>query len=136
MIHYNAAYWGAALWDSEWQRRGASEFFHVAHLSDGEVSGLCTYRIRDREVLVVFLLGEDPEIEARLWQYCFGIDLMAEIRGFNRAIDDPLPLRLEDVRRLRRVTTDHLWLRLVDVSDALEARQYGCEGRVTAQGLG
>ena len=113
MIHYNAAYWGAALWDSEWQRRGASVFFHVAYLRDGKVSGLCTYRVRDHEVLVVFLLGEDPEVEANLWQYCFGIDLMTKIRGFNRPVDDPLPWRLEDVRRLRRIETDHLWLRLI-----------------------
>ena len=131
MVHYNSAYWGAALWDSEWHRRGASEFFHVAYLRDGHISGMCTYRIRDRQVLVVFLLGEDAEVEAELWQFCFGIDLMSEIQTFVRPLDDPLPWRLEDVRRLRRTRSDHMWLRLIDVGAALEARQYDSEGTVT-----
>ena len=131
MVHYNAAYWGAALWDSEWQRRGAGEFFHVSYIRDGHVAGLCTYRIKDHDVLVVFLLGEDDEIEAELWQYCFGIDLMSNIYGFVRPVDDPLPWRLEDMRGLRRTRTDHMWLRLIDVKAALQARQYDAEGSVT-----
>ena len=82
-------------------------------------------------MLVVFLLGEDPEVEAELWQYCFGIDLMTQIQGFNRPVDDPLPWRLDDVRRLNRTTTDHMWLRLIDVKAALEARQYDVPGALT-----
>ena len=131
MVHYNAAYWRAALWDSEWQRRGAGEFFHVGYLRDSHVVGLCTYRIKDQDVLVVFLLGEDAEIEAELWQYCFGIDLMSEIYGFVQPIDHPLPWRLEDMRGLRRTRTDHMWLRLIDVRAALEARHYDSEGAIT-----
>jgi len=133
MVRYSNEYWRAALWDSPGQRRGASEFFHVAYLREGRVSGLCTYRIRDHQVLVVFILGEDPEVEAELWQYCFGIDLMTEIHGFIRPVDDPVPLRLDDVRRLTRTVTDHMWLRLVDVRVALEARQYDCAGELTLQ---
>ena len=133
MVRYSHAYWRAALWDSPGQRRGGSPFFHVAYLRDGKVSGLCTYRIRDHEVLVVFILGEDDEVEAELWQYCFGIDLMTEVHGFVRPVDDPLPWRLDDVRRLTRTTTDHMWLRLIDVKAALEARQYACTGALTLQ---
>ena len=131
MARYSDAYWRMALLDSPGQRRGASAFFHVAYLRNDSVSGLCSYRIRDHEVLVVFLLGEDPEVEAELWQYCFGIDLMTQIQGFNRPVDDPLPWRLDDVRRLNRTTTDHMWLRLIDVNAALEARQYDCPGALT-----
>ena len=131
MVKYSHAYWGAALFDSEGQRRGASKFFHVAYLRDGKVSGLCSYRIRGHEVLVVFLLGEDPEVEGELWRYCFGIDLMTEIHGFNRPVDDALPWRLNDARRLNRTTTDHLWLRLIDVNAALTTRHYDCAGVLT-----
>lgn len=133
MVRYSDEYWKAALRDSESQRRGASAFFHVAYMRDGLVSGLCTYRIRGREVLVVYLLGESPEVEVELWQYCFGIDLMHEIHGFNRAVDDPLTHLLDDVRRLNRSTTDHMWLRLIDVKSALEARQYDCTGALKFQ---
>ena len=90
-------------------RPGTSEFFHVAYRRDERVSGLVSYRIRDGSVLAIFLLGEDSEVEAELWRYCFGIDLMSEIEGFNRPTDDPLPWRLEDPRRLERSTHDQLW---------------------------
>ena len=131
MIHYDSAYWRLALWDSEGQRRGASEFFHVAYMREAHVAGLCSYRILDHKVLVVFLLGDDTEVEAELWRYCFGIDLMSEIRAFVRSVDDPLPWRLEDLRKLQRTKNDHMWLRLIDVSAALEARRYDSEGAIT-----
>ena len=128
MVHYSPAYWKVELSDGEFQRRGASEYFHVAYRRDGEVVGLVTYRIDDSTVLVIFLLGEDSEVEAELWRYCFGIDLMTDIRAFNQPTDHPLPWRLSDPRRLVRSTSDHIWLRLVDVPRALEARGYFTPG--------
>ena len=80
--------------------------------------------------MVIFLLGEDAEVEAELWRYCFGIDLMTEIHGFNQPTDDPLPWRLEDPRRLERTLFDHTWLRLVDARAALQARSYAEPGRL------
>ena len=135
MVHYGVDYWRACLADEEFQRRGASEFFHVAYLRNGGVSGLVTYRIREHTVLTVFLLGEDAEVEAELWRYCFGIDLMNEVRTFNQPTDDPLPWRLVDPRQLRRSTRDHMWLRLVDVRRALAARKYDGEGVVVLKVL-
>ena len=124
MVRYSDGYWRAALWDAESQRRGGTEFFHVAYLRDNRVAGLCTYRVRERAVLVAFLLGEDAEVEAELWEYCFGIDLTSETQAFVRPTDDPLPWRLEDPRRLERSLGDHMWLRLVDVKEALSVREY------------
>ena len=82
-------------------------------------------------MLAIYLLGEDSETEAELWRYCFGIDLMTHIEGFNRQTDDPLPWRLEDPRRLERSTHDQLWLRLIDVGAALESRSYDMYGELT-----
>ena len=131
MVHFNAEYWAAALRDFGGLRPGTSEFFHVAYRRGERVSGLVSYRIRDSSVLAVFLLGEDSEAEAELWRYCFGIDLMTDIEGFNRPTDDPLPWRLEDPRRLERSTHDQLWLRLIDVGAALESRSYDTHGELT-----
>ena len=131
MVHFNAEYWAAALRDFGGLRPGMSEFFHVAYRRGERVSGLVSYRIRDSSVLAVFLLGEDAEAEAELWRYCFGIDLMTDIEGFNRPTDDPLPWRLEDPRRLERSTHDQLWLRLIDVGAALESRSYDMHGELT-----
>ena len=82
MVHYDAAYWRAALWDAEFMRDGATEFFHVAYMRGDRIAGLCTYRGRERAILVPYLLGEDSEVEAELWQYCFGIDLTLETQAF------------------------------------------------------
>ena len=131
MVHYDTAYWSGALWDSEHQRDEATEFFHVAYMRGDRVSGLCTYRRRERAIIVFFLLGEDAEVEAELWKYCFGIDLVLEIRAFCQPTDDPLPWRLEDPRRLQMSVCDHIWLRLVDVMDALMSRDYAEPGRLT-----
>ena len=128
MVHYSENYWRAALWDAEFQRDGATEFFHVAYIRGDRIVGLCTYRRRERTILVFFLLGEDAEIEAELWRYCFGIDLTLEIQTWPRPTDDPLPWRLEDPRRLERSLIDHMWLRLVDVKEALVSRSYAEAG--------
>ena len=134
MVMYGDEYWRFALADAEHQRRGASEFFHVAYKRGGRAAGMASYRILDRDiVLVVFLMGEDAEVEADLWRYCFGIDLKTEIRAFNRPTDDPLAWRLEDPRRLERSVHDHTWLRLVDVPAALRARGYDAEGALTVR---
>ena len=131
MVHYSETYWRAALWDAEFQRDGATEFFHVAYMRGDRIVGLCTYRRRERTILVFFLLGEDAEVEAELWRYCFGIDLTLEIQTWPRPTDDPLPWRLEDPRRLERSLIDHMWLRLVDVKEALVSRSYAEAGGLT-----
>ena len=128
VVGYPVAYWASALADHEAQREGGSQFFHVAYVDANMVSGLCTYRLRGQDVLVVFLLGTDSEIEAELWRYCFGIDLRCEVHAYHRPVDDPLPWRLEDPRRLQRSPHDQLWLRLVDVTAALALRSYDESG--------
>ncbi len=130
MIHYDAAYWRVALWDSEGQRDGATAFFHVAYMREGRVAGLCSYRGRERTIRVAFLLGEDAEVEAELWRFCFGIDLVTGVWAI-QPTDDPLPWRLEDPRRLERSLIDHFWLRLVDAREALASRRYAEAGSLT-----
>ncbi len=131
MVHYDAGYWRFALGESEILRRGATEFFHVAYLRGDHVAGLCSYRIWESAVRVIFLLGEDAEVEAELWRFCFGIDLITEIHAFAQPTDDPLPWRLEDPRRLQMSMRDHIWLRLVDVREALVSRGYAEPGGLT-----
>ncbi len=130
MVRYDAGYWRAALWYAEFQRRGMTELFHVAYRRGDRMAGLVTYRIKDHTVFVVFLLGEDAEVEVELWRYCFGIDLMSETQAYVQPPDDPLPWRLEDPRRLNRQIRDHFWLRMIDVSAALRARSYDDTGRL------
>ena len=67
------------------------------------------YRIKDEwpggiaantlEVLDLYAL--DDEVEAALWQFLVDIDLVANVKGIGRPIDEPLRWRLADPRRLQ-----------------------------------
>ncbi len=131
MVPYSPKYWRFELRDVEAQRRSASKFFHVTYVRGDDVAGMLSYRIRDEVVLVVCLLATDSKAEIQLWSYCFGIDLMTRTQAFAQALDSPLPWTLQDPRRLHRSVHDHMWLRLIDVRAALEARRYDIEGNIT-----
>ena len=67
---------------------------------------------------------------ATLWRFLLNFDLVGEITAENRPADDPLWWMLADPRRLERKSHDSLWLRLLDIPRALEARSYGADGRL------
>jgi predicted acetyltransferase len=99
-------------------------------------AGYVTYRIEPiwdnglpRHILTVEdLVATDPEVRAGLWQYVFGVDLIAAFRAFNVALDDPLRWSLVEPRRLRTTgVTDVLWVSVLDVEAALSARTYAAE---------
>ena len=69
------------------------------------------------------LVAKSPAVEATLWRYLFGIDLVETIEAGNRPPDDPLLWMLADLRHLRRLRRDTLWLRILDVPKALEGRR-------------
>lgn len=122
--------WNFYLSDHEFRRSGASEYFHVAYEEDGRVDGYVTYRMGNRTVMIHEMITVTNEAHAALWQYCFGIDLVDRIEAPKRPVDDPLPWMLADPRRLRQSLRDDLWLRLVNVREALGKRTYAGEGRV------
>ncbi|WP_030783252.1 GNAT family N-acetyltransferase [Streptomyces sp. NRRL S-920] len=74
-------------------------------------------RLRDLEAL-------DPAAYAALWRFLFDIDLTSTVVARNRPVDDPLVQLVSDVRRCEITVVDSLYVRLVDVGAALEARTY------------
>ena len=79
------------------------------------------------------LMAVTKEANAALWRFCFDTDLVTCAEAERRPVDDPLPWMLADPRRLRRSTRDGLWLRLVDVSAALQMRNYMESGRLALE---
>jgi len=67
---------------------------------------------------------------AALWNYIFGVDLMSTFASGRSRIDEPLLWMLDEPRRLVSRSYDALWLRLVDVPSALEARRYPTAGKI------
>ena len=126
----NESLWNLYLSDFPFQRGGASAFFHVVYEEDDRVEGYVSYRMGNRTVIINEMITVTNEAHAALWQYCFGIDLVDRIEAPKRPVDDPLPWMLADPRRLNQSLRDDLWLRLVDVREALLKRTYAQEGRV------
>ncbi|MBW3657309.1 MAG: GNAT family N-acetyltransferase [Actinobacteria bacterium] len=82
------------------------------------------------DVEVTMLVATDPEAESALWEFVFSIDLTVKVRSFMRPPDDAL-LHLVDNRAVVRDTgSEHLYLRLVDLPEALTARAYAADGEV------
>ncbi|MHC0433052.1 GNAT family N-acetyltransferase [Streptomyces sp. O3] len=73
--------------------------------------------VRDLEAL-------DPAAYAALLRYFFELDLSSRIRLQNRPVDDAWLQMVSDVRRCGVRLRDALYVRLVEVGAALEARTY------------
>ncbi|MEJ8644360.1 GNAT family N-acetyltransferase [Streptomyces sp. MS1.HAVA.3] len=130
------------LLDAPGMRDGASPLkCVVAEREDGEVVGYARYRVKpdwdftgsDGKVEVNDLDALDPAACAALWRYLFEIDLTWTVRASRRPVDDPVLHLVSDVRRSRPRTRDSLYVRLVDLSAALEARTYGAPADVVLE---
>jgi predicted acetyltransferase len=84
-------------------------------------------------VTVLELTGLDPVAEQTLWEWIFGIDLIVTIRGWRGPAPHPLQLMVTEPRRLGTTVTDGLWLRIVDLRGALEARRYRGPGALVIE---
>ncbi|WP_338697966.1 GNAT family N-acetyltransferase [Streptomyces sp. Q6] len=118
-------------------------FCAVYRSARGEVEGLVTYRVDDRwgdakqprnTAKVLSLTGVTPAAERALWHYLCAIDWVTTVRSGLRAPDDLLPHLLPDPRAARVVTqADFLWVRILDVVRALEARSYDASGELVIE---
>ncbi|OKI01067.1 acetyltransferase [Streptomyces sp. CB02923] len=89
-------------------------------------AGYVVYRVGEKNtVTVVEMAAADAPAAAALWSYLASIDLTRKVRAWAVAADDPLLLFAAD-RDQVRVTGQWpaLWLRLVDVAQALTARSW------------
>ena len=121
-----------------------TEPFHaLCRSSAGDVEGLVTYHVddvwddgrRSRNTLTVRdLIALNPAAERALWRYLCSLDWITAIRTGHRATDDLLPPLLPDRRAARLVTwADWLWVRILDVVRALEARTYAAPGTLVLE---
>ncbi|MFD5270782.1 GNAT family N-acetyltransferase [Streptomyces sp. NPDC058335] len=118
--------------DPESERGGASPLQCVLAERDGEVTGYARFRVKPKwtdsghngEVLLIDLATVDAVSEAALWRFLFGIDLTTSLKVRGRPLDDAWQHLVSDIRRCELRVRDSLYVRLVDVGAALEARTY------------
>lgn len=126
------------MWDA-FYRRAKTDIMRLAvyHGIDG-VEGYASYRIHNPwpSVGEAVLSIEDMNVASDeafrgLWQYLLGVDLVDRIDVACRPVDEPIEPMLADSRACAtKHLGDDLWLRLVDVQAALEARSYRGQGSV------
>ena len=117
----------------DWDEQGESRKQRVGVRlgPDGEPDGYVVYEIKrgdETEVKVHDLVAGTPTAYLALWQFLADIDLARVVVGPAPAVD-PLAHALVD-HRVRRVTSlpDHLWVRVLDLAAALEARPWFADG--------
>jgi predicted acetyltransferase len=65
--------------------------------------------------------------ERRLFTVVTDLDLMSKVKARNIAPDDPLVLLVNDVRGAHFAMRDNVWVRVLDIPHALEARAYAAD---------
>ncbi len=112
----------------------------AVHLdATGEPDGYVAYRPgprkdRRRSVKVADFVALTTQAHQRLWRLLADLDLSDSVEWDHAAVDDPLDWALVDpfvVRVTKR--TDALWVRVLDVPVALEARPWGSDGTVVLE---
>jgi predicted acetyltransferase len=131
-------WWEIVQRDKEYRRDGRTPAFYVIHeTADGEPDGYAIYRVKggedddDNEAYVVEVVTTDPHVDAALWRFLLDLDLTKRVVAQGIPVDDPLKWRLADPRALTvEWLEDWLWVRILDVPAALEARAYDAPGRL------
>ncbi|CAM5720856.1 GNAT family N-acetyltransferase OS=Streptomyces alboniger OX=132473 GN=CP975_16335 PE=3 SV=1 [Streptomyces alboniger] len=129
---------GVVRFDPTW----TEPFYAVYRSPEGEVEGLVSYESDDNwhdkqphnTASVNWLIASTPAAERALWRYLCSIDWITQVKSGWRAPDDLLPFLLPDPRAARiTAQSDWLWVRLLDVQRALEARTYEGEGSLVLE---
>ncbi|WLW54019.1 GNAT family N-acetyltransferase [Streptomyces sp. YU58] len=129
---------GVVRYDPTW----TEPFYAVYRSADGEIQGLVAYKADDNwhdkqphnTATVHWLIASTPAAERALWHYLCSIDWITQVKSGWRSPDDLLPLYLPDPRAARiTAQSDWLWVRILDVARALEARTYAGEGALVLE---
>jgi predicted acetyltransferase len=141
MMSRSDARWNGRVEDPEHWRDGASPKYYVLIELDGKGEAFAMYRVKSKwergmsqsELVLVDAIATSTEATRELWRFIFGVDLIARVSLWNYDPATPLFLMVKDARRLQLKLGDGIWLRLVDVGEALRRRSYAGDGSVVLE---
>ncbi|MFI1352980.1 GNAT family N-acetyltransferase [Streptomyces sp. NPDC020898] len=122
--------------DPEGERDGASPLQCVVaergHGQGADVVGFARFRVKpdwdvsgsNSAVVVEDMEAVDAASHAAVWRFLFDLDLTSKIVARGRPVEEPWHHMVSDIRRCGLRRRDALYVRLVDVGAALEARTY------------
>lgn len=137
MLGRSADWWRwEILHDDEARRHGMSAFRIAVREGPAGADGYVIFRQRENwdgfvargKLSIAELVATDHRARADMWRYITNVDLYPVVDYWNLPTDDELLWRVADSRKLRRRVWDGLWLRILDVPAALEARSYLADG--------
>ena len=141
MLARHESWWRSyRLADPEHWRFGSGPMFRVVwEDEDGEPQAYAMYRYRSKWEAGIpsgtlesrEALGATPQAMREIWRFLFGVDLVKTVKTWALPPDHPLFLSVTEPRRLHASSGDALWVRLLDLAAALEARSYAADGAVT-----
>lgn len=126
-----------AVWGTTWKG-----FLALHRDASGAADGYVRYHAEEkweehqpRAILTVDELHALTDAAyAALWRFCLETDLVARVRAGGRTVSESLPWRLTNARAaVLSEVGDGLWVRLLDVPGALEARRYERAGTVVLE---
>lgn len=123
-------------WQFAWPRDVVK--LAAVYEEQGEVLGFAVYFMRDEPeerpgphqvVNVTQFVWNSAAAHRGLIRYLAGYDLAKQVSIRGVPLDDPLFFQVQEPRLYGTLVTDGLWVRVVDVEQALAQRGYASEGR-------
>jgi predicted acetyltransferase len=116
-------------------------FYAVHETDEGEPDAYAVYQVKHHwpgeiprsELTVREMMATSPQATADIWRFVFDVDLVERVKASDRPADDPLLRLVVEPRHLGYALRDGMYLRLVDVPAALEARGYAGDGSVVLE---
>ena len=142
-INRQQQWWRRFTGELPWPGERRKNTFHAVYRdASGHPTGLLGYTVDDTwrgkrpqvTLSVRQLLAATPQAERALWHYALSVDWVVALDSGLRPPDDVLPLLLGDPRAAQVTQhADFMWLRVLDVAKALQARTYAVAGSLVLQ---
>lgn len=130
MLTFPGDVWEASLYtdDKHPHRFAAVGERGVVHYRTKD--GPWEHRAPDATLEVRTMFAVDDEAEADLWAHLASVDLVTEVTAKHMRVDHPLRFRIADEAHVRDRSYMPMWVRLLDMPRALEARTWEVADRV------
>jgi predicted acetyltransferase len=134
-------WWDRVFMDPESRRDGYTTKRALLYEDSTGVNGYALWRAKgiwgatgpDGEAQVLEVVAASPEAYTALWRFLLSVDLVRTVHAPLVSVDEPLLYLVDEPRRLGARYGDGLWVRLVSVPAALEARRYAAPVDVVVQ---
>jgi predicted acetyltransferase len=119
------------LFDDPARRQGGPKNLVLLEL-DGKPAGYAIYNVKQDWVSgfskgvvnIVEVVAPTPEASRELWRWLFDFDWTSEFNADLLPLDHELFMLVAEPRRMQFKINDGVWVRLIDIGQALSARTY------------